>query len=277
MKKKNIIGKIVDDWKERNSFLLEHTAEELEKRKIDYFSCLKPINSMDAGSMAAHGLMKEGLIHTYPTDTVIRLMTKEFDFEDGQIFRKQMFNGEEQLVIVVPDIEKNVDLIKRTMDRLGWYFSTVEQTSYKGWVCVYFGKKFQSKQDEEIRKNYKRLYHITPIYYANKILHIGISPKSKNTTFKYPGRCYLIYDSHTMPEFVDFAQMLYNSDDNEQNTGKYKIFIIDTEKIPQNVKLYYDATFPYGVFTGDNIPPTAIIGETDLDLMNINNNYYYEG
>lgn len=276
MVKKKLLEKIVDDWKEVNKFFLEHTPEEVERQKVSYARNMKPINSMDAASLAAHGLMSEGLIHTYPTKSVIRMMRKEFDFAEEQICSKEINNGEEQILITIPDIEGNVKLIKRAMDRLGWFFSTQEETFYEGWVKLYFGKKFQSEQDTEIRQKYDRLYHITPIYYANKIRNIGISPKSKNNVFKYPGRCYLIYGSHTMSEFVDFAQMLYNSDANQQNRGKYKIFILDTDKIPKNAKLYYDATFPFGVFTGENIPPTAIIGEIDLDLMNLNNDFYYE-
>lgn len=79
-----------------------------------------------------------------------------------------------------------------------------------------------------------------------------------------------------MSEFVNFAQMLYNEDTNPINEGKYKIFILDVDKIPNNVKLYYDPAFTYGVFTPNNVPPTAIVGSIDVDLRNIDNSFYYE-
>ena len=97
---KNLIGKIVDKWKQRNAFLLEHTVEELEKQKVHYLKTIKPSSYNNPVSMVVMGNLNEGLIKTYPSDKVIKYMTKYFNFINGQITSQISENGEESLVLI---------------------------------------------------------------------------------------------------------------------------------------------------------------------------------
>ena len=116
--------------------------------------------------------------------------------------------------------------------------------------------KFSDK-DFELNKcpGIKFLYHLTKSSRVDKILKVGLNPKSSNVKFKYPDRIYLGLDPYGLEHdlLVKFKEL----DDTEcQNI--YSILKIDISKIPSKNRFKVDPNYPDGLFTSDNIPPSAI-------------------
>lgn len=47
---------------------------------------------------------------------------------------------------------------------------------------------------------------------------------------------------------------------------KYCIFLLDTSKIPNNVKFFADPNMENGIYTYDNVPYSAVFQEIVIDL-----------
>ena len=265
---KNLIGRILEEWKRKNDFILNHSQEELDKQYVWLLNQVKPSSYSNPVSMVMTGNLDEGLIHTYPSDKVIPYLKKYFNIIDGQIRSEIGLNGEERIIIFVPTIKDNLTVIEQVMDRLGWFCSDKNgfRTVSPDWKIMQFEKKFQDDYNDEIRKNNTKLYHIAPTYYKNKIMKIGFVPKSTNADFRYPERVYFIYGKHDAVDFLNFIDMLNIGDKAVKSGGKYTVFELDMTKIPKRVKFYYDGNFDYGVFTTDAIPPSTIVWSGDVEL-----------
>lgn len=167
------------------------------------------------------------------------------------------------LFIYVPDCEKeNVkqaefrDLVDTICRFCGLYVATEdiipqgEDRTFKFMVEPKF-----SDRDFELNKCpvIKTLYHITPSSNVEKILRIGLNPRSSNAKFKYPDRIYLGLDPYKL-EHVLWPSMKASG----VKEGARTILVIDISKIPSKNKFKVDPNYPDGLFTSDNIPPSAI-------------------
>lgn len=99
------------------------------------------------------------------------------------------------------------------------------------------------------------LYHVSPTKYEDRILKIGLIPKSKNKIATHPERIYL-----TKTE--EDAEFLADKFTELDNTKTYNIYQIDLHallKHNKNVKFYKDSAFTdKGIYTTVNIPPNCI-------------------
>jgi hypothetical protein len=143
----------------------------------------------------------------------------------------------------------------------------METEKYTGqWDKKYFKEgeiklRFEAKFDEEIVENIPSiLYHITPTQNVNKILNIGLVPKSRSKASYHPDRVYLSKD---LEDIEDLGEMFY------QKTGikNWTILKIETDMVPGGyLKLYTDPNYKLGYYTLNNIPPQAIEKIKEINL-----------
>jgi hypothetical protein len=113
---------------------------------------------------------------------------------------------------------------------------------------IYIKIRFESKFDKEIINNFEYLYHVCNKQNLNKILKIGLVPKSKNKITSHPERIYLlqnINDAYRLIKKFEFNDLV-NNIKNE--------YIILKIKINNNIKLYNDPNHDnVGYYTYENI------------------------
>ena len=206
--------------------------------------------------------LNEGLIKSYPIDKVISYVKAYFQLDDKQIKKLERSNGVEEIIIYVPDIGDNIELIKKAMTLCGYHLGHTisSKKSDKELIRLQFEPSFQENYSEELRKEEKFLYHLTPSYNVRSIQKIGLTPKHKNELFKYPSRIYLLRGSLTDAEIKGIGQQLNKHNSSKGNDGKYTLIVLDLEKIPFDVNFYLDPNFVDGCYTTQNIPPNAIVG-----------------
>lgn len=199
--------------------------------------------------------LQEGLIKTTNIGKTINILKSSFD--SGFEYQK---NGN-TFEVTLYQIDKSA-LVKflKYINNLGWFPSYITTPSYKGkWnENVYSSDlskiRFEAKFDEEIVEKIPNfLYHITPTQNANKILNVGLVPKSRSKASYHPERVYL---GKSLEGIKKLAPQMY------QKTGdkNYTVLKIDTEIIPGGyLRLYTDPNYSKeAYYTLNNIPPQAI-------------------
>ena len=95
------------------------------------------------------------------------------------------------------------------------------------------------------------LYHVSDKKYLDKILKMGLIPKSKNKKAYHPDRIYLTTDKQE-------CTWLYNDPDFDVKNPI--LFKIDRNKLEEKeIYLYEDPYLPSGVFAVKNIPKDCLI------------------
>jgi hypothetical protein len=205
--------------------------------------------------------LQEGLIKTTNIGKTIEFLKKSFDFE---YFRKG-----NTFLVELKNVDKNdLDKFLKYTNNLGWYPSWLSTSTYSGkWNIKLFNPDrseiiFEAKFDEEIIENIPSiLYHITPTQNANKILKIGLVPKSRSKSSYHPERVYL---GRSLEGIEKLAPQMY------QRTGdkNFTILRINTDFVPGGyLKLYTDPNYSKeAYYTLNNIPPQAIEKILDIKL-----------
>lgn len=240
-------------------------------------------------------LIEEGLIHTYPIKTVVKLLKRELngvkssidiEEETGTIFLKiysGFFNKDNinQLIRVItlcgyfPSIFELYDEDDNLLKSFNYKSTTNEkenelflsdllfeiQKSYFTQIII------ESKFNKNITNIPNKLYHVAPYKFRDKILSKGLSPKTLSKKAYHPGRIYLGF------EILITKNLAYQF----EHKGKYVLFEIDTDKIGVNnlklkeyIQLYDDPDFPKnGCYTYQNIPPDCIKQILTFNTQNI--------
>ena len=104
------------------------------------------------------------------------------------------------------------------------------------------------------------MYHATPSIYLDKIMKIGLTPKTKNSLGNYPDRIYMTIGNHLTQEDLMLFGALQNLRGNKDiyDNNEYSILQIDVKKLPNNMKMYIDPRANNAVFTYDNIKPECL-------------------
>lgn len=108
-----------------------------------------------------------------------------------------------------------------------------------------------AKYDEEQTNLPATVFHVTNSMYLPKIKQIGLKPTTQSKLADHPERIYLALDRESAELIAKRMQQL----------GKYEpqLLVIDTTKLPKNLKFYNDPHFSErGVYTLGNIPLNAI-------------------
>lgn len=209
-------------------------------------------NPVAVAIMNGQDIICEGLIRTYPIKTAQHYAQKLFSLDEGQIV---IFsdNNIEKMRIIIPQNKMFIERIKKAMDLCGYFCSREDEYPYiDKWSYLHFEPKNQDDVNDYVR-SMKYIYHVTPVKYLNKIRKIGLKPSFKNKFFAYPERTYCFIEKTSPEEIYNLKQQL------RQNEEEYCLLVLDVSRISETVCFYLDPNYKYGIYTKDNIPPTAII------------------
>jgi hypothetical protein len=206
--------------------------------------------------------LKEGLIKTVNIGKTLDVLEKKYS-------SKFIFTRSRNSFSIKTFHTNNItlDSFIKDANTLGWFPSFMETEDYTGkWGKEYFKEgeiklRFEAKFDEEVVENVpSTLYHITPTANADKILKIGLVPKSRSKASYHPDRVFL---SKSLEDMEELGRMFY------QKTGirNWTILRINTELIPGDyLKLYTDPNYKPGYYTLNNINPQAIERVKDTSI-----------
>jgi hypothetical protein len=207
--------------------------------------------------------LTEGLIKTTNVGKTLNILEKKYSSKF--IFSKS--KNSFYIKTFSTDIDTLNNGIIKDANNLGWFPSYIETEEYTGkWDEKYFKEgeiklRFEAKFDEEIVENIPdTLYHITPTQNADKILKIGLVPKSRSKASYHSDRVYL---SNDLDDIENLGEMFY------QKTGinDWTILKIKTDMVPGNyLKLYTDPNYKQGYYTLNNIPSQAIEKIKDINI-----------
>jgi len=156
------------------------------------------------------------------------------------------------------------DRIKSIIKISGWYPSKLNGAKFRedeeGVIgTVEFKPKFGF---EIVNKIPKKLYHVSPTKYDEKILRQGLKPMSGGKVDDYPDRIYV-------SDKISILEPLAKELGRHSNDKEYTIWSIDTSKINTDFKLYVDSTVSYShsfYIQGINISPEALIKRKIIKL-----------
>lgn len=189
--------------------------------------------------------------------------------------------------LAIPDIEDNIKFVEKAMSLWGYTMLKRDEDSFRSqkydtkWVFLIFAPDEQIYVTEEIYKQSRIFYHISPSKYESRILKQGLSPRCDNRAYKYPDRIYLLMERMdyfgenrkiTQRAILELAQKMTDArlltKSKYYNDYEYTVYKIDSNKLNRETKFSYDMDYyPLGIFTVDNISPSAleVIGHFDVN------------
>lgn len=178
--------------------------------------------------------------------------TENYDeFDDKSLYYKKVNKGK-SIILNIPNIRKNKELIKKTLNSFGYYLNTCSHFDayHHDWIVMTFFPIYDNVVNDIVYKH-KYIYHVTKLSNKESILQNGFIPKSSNKHFNYPKRCHFFIDTKENSKLFK-----YDFTNNQNET--YVIFTLDTSKI-KNVDFYRDPNMKYGVITKVPVSKDAII------------------
>lgn len=256
-----------------DGYLSNKTNEQIRKMWCDYTRIIHPTSYDNPLTYLMDGIFNESLTMTYPIDTSIKYLKKYFNYDedDDNIQKIKRDDGTYNIIIYVPIVGDNLEVVKKAMGYCGYHLSTpsenhLEQNKFQ-WVR--FEPTYKPEITKQLRESETKLLHLTPYYNWKKIKHVGFTPKSKNEYFKYPHRVYFIKGSVLeiggIDEVISIGEQLFNENTSKGNNGKYVLITIDLNKIPKTVKFYTDTNYINGVYVTENISPDTIISSEEIN------------
>ena len=231
-------------------------------------------------------LIKEGLIMTYPTDSVVKAVADHNnlsvngkwksgirDVMDGIETRPsgdikiERPNGKDDVIVVT--LPKNSDVFNKVnahMLKYGWYNSRTDENddTFEYSFEKKFGDRFTVKQ---LRKMTDKIYHVTSSKLRKKIISQGLIPKeSKTLGFSNEPRIYFRPDLPSKDMARNFMDLKLD--------GEPPIVVeVDLGGLNPDQAFFFDPRWKNSIFTFEPIPNTAIKIMEEDELPNIRLNY----
>lgn len=266
-----------------NALIMRKFLDEMESDKRLYpfdvdFS--NPVEKFLFSCDYTKPIITEGLIHTYPIEKTIDYVSRALKIDESCFDVNEGENGVKKIFVKINEDSTPKNLVIAAFEYCGYFHSVDKETRYCEdgiYTTLVFEPKHQKDDTSEILKNNKHLYHISPRVFEGSILKRGLSPKSKNIYFKYPERVYLISEgcketyifnlAWQISESISYDNLWKNIDDANKNPYTWTIYEIDAAKLQDDIRVFKDPNWEYGIFTPDNINPSAIIryGHFDFD------------
>ena len=207
--------------------------------------------------------LMEGYYKTYPVEDVKRYLKKRygrhaivetFENENGVIlFRVGVYNDE--------DSKRVVD---RDMSLCGYYPSLVDVVGDGSTQYIIYEPRYQDPVTEFVKK-LGCVYHITKKSVVEKILEIGLCPKTNNKRFNYPDRIYLFLHQPSDATARTLISQFRLYDKNKwEGDNEYVLLKVDTAEI--ECEFFFDPNAEDCVYTKDNIHPKYISIEKEYLL-----------
>jgi len=84
--------------------------------------------------------------------------------------------------------------------------------------------------------------------------------------FMHDGRVYFFPNDSRLNSEIYFQMQDFEKHlKNKSNNGWWTAFIISVDRL-KDITFFYDTSYRNGIYTYDNIPPSAITGHGDVDL-----------
>lgn len=245
-------GKMVSD--ERKDYLFEKIIKNINLPMTEFNRLA------DMGPFQ----INEGLITTYPTETVVRLLGNLFHLKQNN--NLPWYKNDEYIGTINASIENQEEVIdihclydERIIKEMEAYFERY------GWVKAYalknnnrtidirLDKKFTGYVTPKLMMRYggEYLYHISNNRLKEKILKNGLIPHSGNNGYNHPSRVYCL-----LKEPDNFDADTWGKQGHSDRVPV--VFQIDLSKLNQNQKFYFDARTDNSFYTEEPISPLAI-------------------
>ena len=246
-------------------------ALKMEIKKNDFrFKPLNPLKNDNYLDMYLSNdkfkQIAEGLIKTFPIETAKKHFMRIFGIGENQ-FIIEKTNGVKVAHIIIPNVAKNIQITEKAMEFYGYYLAASQDVGnmVENGVELIFEPKFQEPCNDKVRQQ-KILYHITPTNNVEKILKMGLCPKTKNEKSYFPNRIYVLSEYIIKKEIENLAFDLKHYHNKKTTNNGYSLLTIDVSKIPNNVNFRIDGNANGGFWTYDNIPPNCII---EIEKLNV--------
>lgn len=213
----------------------------------------------------------EGLIESYPIETVEKKINKEFPNLEYKIFE---LDYKSKYLLVWIDKGDNPNNLIKTMDTYGWFLSSPLNLSQilKANNSIKIQLKFEAKFDVDVTHNfsYKKplvLGHLTPAVNLDKIMKNGLSPKSNSKLTLHPDRIYFFTQKLPIDKVFQLVQKLYAANPNDPKyKDKYALLDVTLNHLqttPEGftgprIKFFTDPNAADCVYTMENIHPKDI-------------------
>lgn len=180
-------------------------------------------------------------------------------------------NSENRMgMLLTTKLEENeLENIFKKVNNYGWfpsYFYSKDQLSDKYKFEINSFKQFYKTHEKSVivfdakfdmellnANGIDNLYHITPKRFKEKILKIGLAPKSKNKTATHPNRVYLCKTYEDVIALMDHNKFY-------PNDRIFVVFQINNKELikRRDIKYFVDPAYIDAIYTYENIPPQYI-------------------
>ena len=208
--------------------------------------------------------LNEVLLKTCDVNTVRNMFCRKFVNLSNQFQIHWMNCNGETIGIASIILDRNIPNnimgdIRHFMQSCGYFECTTPQIQNNKIVLV-FEPHFTKNISDDIRRKYRFLYHATPTVYVQKILKMGLVPKSKNMLFLYHSRICCMRGNNLSKEQISVLKNVQTvrGRSPHYDNNEYTILKINVAQLPQDIKFYADPMASNAIFTHDNIPPSAI-------------------
>jgi hypothetical protein len=231
-------------------------------------------------------LIKEGLIMTYPTESVVKSIAdhnklsingkweksitdslKDIESKpNGDIRVEKPSDSENVIIVTLPSSSNVFDSINAHMLKYGWYNSRTDENDNS--VEYFFEKKFGDRFTvKQLKKMTDKIYHVTSSRLSKKILSQGLIPKeSKTIGFSNEPRIYFRPDLPSKDMARSFLDLKL---ENEPPI----VVEVDLNRLKPDQAFFFDPRWKNSIFTFEPIPNTAIRIMDENELPNIRLNY----
>ena len=240
---------------------------------------MKPIKLADLVKHLDENYLDETLTFTHAIEPTINYLNFHMENENDTYFKK--YDNENRFYLFIRNgilSERDAKwIIMSTLDARGWKptYLTISgyKLPYKSFeqflaqlnknrdVTLTFDAKFDLEVGESVfPEDYA--YHVTVLRRKEKILKIGLVPKSKDKISSTYPRVYLTFN-------MDGINLLLGDSRFTQNEKEFVIFKIDMKSLFKTKKLRFfeDSAFiSYGCYTNGNIPSQYIKVEKEIKL-----------
>lgn len=214
-------------------------------------------------------ILTEAVGYSWADEAVLNKIKPDLGMGDNLVFGDEDSESNECTVKIVKKDFNKVHNVITKMKLMGWYCASMIFNNNRMKVKAYNEDYLQSAlvhpnvDDVELlfAKNYatkfepqkkRYVYHVTPDIHLEKIKRIGLTPRSHAKKEAHPDR---IYCSINRDKAIEIASMLARHETDKVKT--YTLIAINLNAI-KNVKWYTDPMFTGGVYTNQNIPPSAL-------------------
>jgi len=211
----------------------------------------------------------EGLIVSHPLYKVNLILKKDYTIKSD--YKTNTFSLRFQFSNSYTLAEYELKKLLKLTNNLGWFPANMSSYDNDGnfkqlvWdenlrnFAALIKKQFtnilflfEAKYDIQVEDFPDILYHVCEKKYADKILKIGLVPRSRSKKAFHPERVYLCKD-------LNDAVILINQFDSLDKNKYWVILRIDVFSIQDYLKLYKDPNYAEkGFYTLNNIPPFCI-------------------